>query len=130
MIRPLFASVRRSSSMVMSGVASSTPRDRCLMGVDPTRSTIPAKRLCARLASFPRKPSPAADARSAYPKSFAGLAMAETQLRRGQHTNPKIEGERFRHVRQPPSPADGLKHHRADSGIPSDSFSSASALML
>ena len=46
------------------------------MGVDPARPTIPAERLRTRVTPFPRKLSPAADARCADREPRAGFAMA------------------------------------------------------
>ena len=95
------------------------PKDRRLVRVDPPGPAVSAKSLRPRIALLAFAPAPPAHARRAHTEAFANLAMGETLPDRGQHTNPKIDRQSFRHACRPPAPADSLNHPNADRESPS-----------
>jgi len=82
--------------------------DRPGVSLDPGGPPIAAQRPGARLASLPRQPPPAADARRAQPETLTGLPVRCAGLDRRDDPNPQIQRQRFRHARRPPIPADSL----------------------
>jgi hypothetical protein len=66
-------------------------QDRVFVRLDPPRSPVSAQRPGARFAPLALERPPSADARSADPKPFARLPMAQALRNRRQHPNPQIK---------------------------------------
>ena len=78
-------------------------KNRSAMRLDPARTAVAAKCPGPGIALFALTLAPAADARSAYTKTLARLAMRQSSGDCRKNTNPKINRQSFRHVCRLPS---------------------------
>jgi hypothetical protein len=110
------------------GLSLQCAQDHSGMRLDPSRAAITALPLGRRVAHRLRKRVPADRTGRANPEPRRRLATRRPALNRRDHTPAKINRQRPRHARPPPSPARSLNQIATLLRIHTESASSKNAL--